>query len=95
LFAIAQKNVRLHRKMCDCTEKCAINQDTVYALIVGNAPLEIFSKTSSPCNLLIKKARYYFINSMPHSGIHLALMAQQKSFATTDIEYLQRYFIRL
>ena len=81
--------------MCDCTFFCAINQDTVYALIVGNAPLEIFSKISPPCNLLIKKARCYFINNMTHSGIHLALTAQQKSFVTTDIEYLQRYFIRL
>jgi len=26
LFAIAQKNVPLHRKMCHCTEKCAIDQ---------------------------------------------------------------------
>jgi hypothetical protein len=46
--AIAQKNVPLHRKMCN-------RSGIVYPLLLENAPPEISPKISLPYNPLIKK----------------------------------------
>jgi hypothetical protein len=63
-WAIAQKNVQLSKPLHR-------------TFLLRHAPLEIFSNMSPSYNMLIKKARYYSIRNVTHSGIYLALLIKQ------------------